>query len=166
MQQPKWIGEAIEKIKMLNHIQLACAPSQRDGHKGKSDKPKRVHIVNPEQTTQPVSGLAVDKLTQVMAQLQGAVEKLTISCGSSCIDSYVKPPVPFNRPGTGGANGGQRQEGPYLGNAQNQGYNSQRQGQGRFMIQCDHCDEWYHGSCVNITATDALDIQKYHCPNC
>ena len=38
--------------------------------------------------------------------------------------------------------------------------------QGRFMIQCDHCDEWYHGSCVNITATDALDIQKYRCPKC
>ncbi|XP_069101562.1 uncharacterized protein [Argopecten irradians] len=29
---------------------------------------------------------------------------------------------------------------------------------GRFMIQCDYCDEWYHGSCVNISATDALDI--------
>ena len=27
--------------------------------------------------------------------------------------------------------------------------------QGRFMIQCDHCDVWYHGSCVNVTATDA-----------
>ena len=25
----------------------------------------------------------------------------------------------------------------------------------RFMIQCDYCDEWYHGSCVNITVTDA-----------
>ncbi|KAH3892262.1 hypothetical protein DPMN_016377 [Dreissena polymorpha] len=124
MQQPK----SIEKIKMFNHIQLACAPSQRDGHKGKSDEPKRVHIVNPDQTTQPVSGLAVDKLTQVMAQLQGAVEKLNISCGSSGIDSHVKPPVPFNRPGTGGANGGQRQEGPYPGNARNQGYNTQRQG--------------------------------------
>ena len=32
---------------------------------------------------------------------------------------------------------------------------------GRFMIQCDFCDEWYHGSCVNITVTDALVVDKY-----
>jgi ketosteroid isomerase-like protein len=38
--------------------------------------------------------------------------------------------------------------------------------QGRFMIQCDYCDEWYHGSCVNITASDALDIDKYKCTTC
>ena len=37
---------------------------------------------------------------------------------------------------------------------------------GRFMIQCDFCDEWYHGSCVNITATDALNIDKYKCIVC
>ena len=37
---------------------------------------------------------------------------------------------------------------------------------GRFMIQCDFCDEWFHGSCVNVTATDALDIDKYRCINC
>ena len=38
--------------------------------------------------------------------------------------------------------------------------------QGRFMIQCDYCDEWYHGSCVNITATDALEIDRYKCCLC
>ncbi|XP_076468980.1 uncharacterized protein LOC143299580 [Babylonia areolata] len=38
--------------------------------------------------------------------------------------------------------------------------------EGRFMIQCDYCQEWYHGSCVNITATDALDIDKYKCESC
>ena len=32
---------------------------------------------------------------------------------------------------------------------------------GRFKIQCDFCDEQYHGSCVNITVTDALVIDKY-----
>ena len=32
---------------------------------------------------------------------------------------------------------------------------------GRFMIQCDFCDEWYQGSCVNITVTDAMVIDKY-----
>ena len=31
------------------------------------------------------------------------------------------------------------------------------------MIQCDHCKEWYHGSCVNVTPTDALDIDSYIC---
>ena len=38
--------------------------------------------------------------------------------------------------------------------------------EGRFMIQCDYCDEWYHGSCVDITPTDALDIEKYQCRDC
>ena len=38
--------------------------------------------------------------------------------------------------------------------------------QGRFMIQCDHCQEWYHGSCVDITQTDAYDIDKYKCRDC
>ena len=38
--------------------------------------------------------------------------------------------------------------------------------QGRFMIQCDYCDNWYHGSCVNITATDALEIDRYKCCLC
>ena len=37
---------------------------------------------------------------------------------------------------------------------------------GRFMIQCDSCDEWYHGSCINITVTDALVIDKYKCKAC
>lgn len=37
---------------------------------------------------------------------------------------------------------------------------------GRFMIQCDFCNEWYHGSCVNITASDALEIDKYKCKAC
>ncbi|XP_060081309.1 lysine-specific demethylase 7A-like [Ylistrum balloti] len=37
---------------------------------------------------------------------------------------------------------------------------------GRFMTQCDYCDEWYHGSCVNISATDALNIDMYKCIRC
>jgi hypothetical protein len=40
------------------------------------------------------------------------------------------------------------------------------QWQGRFMIQCDICQEWFHGSCVNVTPTDALDIDVYKCPEC
>jgi hypothetical protein len=38
--------------------------------------------------------------------------------------------------------------------------------QGRFMIQCDHCQEWYHGSCVDITQTEAFDINLYKCKDC
>jgi hypothetical protein len=38
--------------------------------------------------------------------------------------------------------------------------------QGRFMIQCDHCNEWYHGACVNVTPTEALDIDVYQCDEC
>ena len=36
----------------------------------------------------------------------------------------------------------------------------------RFMIQCDACETWYHGECVNITETDADDIDEYICDNC
>ena len=37
---------------------------------------------------------------------------------------------------------------------------------GRFMIQCDYCDECYHGSCINITPSGALDADKYQCGDC
>ena len=37
---------------------------------------------------------------------------------------------------------------------------------GRFMIQCDHCNECYHGSCVNISISDSLQIDKCKCENC
>ena len=33
----------------------------------------------------------------------------------------------------------------------------------RFMIQCDFCDEWYHGWCVNLTTTNALVIDRSTC---
>ena len=38
--------------------------------------------------------------------------------------------------------------------------------QGRFMIQCDGCDEWFHGSCVNVTASEAITIDKFWCGYC
>ena len=38
--------------------------------------------------------------------------------------------------------------------------------QGRFMIQCDGCDEWFHGACVDITPTEALSIDEYQCGKC
>lgn len=61
----------------------------------------------------------------------------------------------------------------------------------QFMIQCDSCEEWYHGrwvwlflklwprfhskslhicfntfSCVGIEEHQASDIERYHCPEC
>ncbi|KAM7426153.1 Lsd1/2 complex PHD finger containing protein Phf2 [Porites harrisoni] len=36
----------------------------------------------------------------------------------------------------------------------------------QFMIQCDSCEEWYHGSCVGIEEYQAPDIERYHCPQC
>ena len=41
-----------------------------------------------------------------------------------------------------------------------------REWQGRFMIQCDGCDEWFHGACVDITPTEALSIDEYQCGKC
>uniref|UniRef100_T1IVH5 [histone H3]-dimethyl-L-lysine(36) demethylase n=1 Tax=Strigamia maritima TaxID=126957 RepID=T1IVH5_STRMM len=36
----------------------------------------------------------------------------------------------------------------------------------RFMIQCDVCREWFHGSCVHLREHQSNDIEKYHCPKC
>jgi len=38
--------------------------------------------------------------------------------------------------------------------------------EGRFMIQCDYCREQFHGVCVNVSATNALEIDKYRCSVC
>lgn len=40
----------------------------------------------------------------------------------------------------------------------------------RFMICCDKCEDWYHGTCVNVTKAMGKDMEKkkikWHCPNC
>ncbi|XP_059962626.1 histone lysine demethylase PHF8-like isoform X2 [Mesoplodon densirostris] len=36
----------------------------------------------------------------------------------------------------------------------------------RFMIQCDTCQDWFHGSCVGVEEEKADDIDLYHCPSC
>ncbi|GMT03128.1 hypothetical protein PENTCL1PPCAC_25302, partial [Pristionchus entomophagus] len=36
----------------------------------------------------------------------------------------------------------------------------------RFMIECDECDEWYHGNCIQLTSTAGRKIDKYYCPSC
>ena len=37
---------------------------------------------------------------------------------------------------------------------------------GRFMIQCDECREWFHGECVHVTEIQAGLIDVYLCPGC
>ncbi|XP_071807682.1 histone lysine demethylase PHF8-like [Asterias amurensis] len=36
----------------------------------------------------------------------------------------------------------------------------------RFMIECDTCQDWFHGSCVGVREDQSADIEEYHCPNC
>ncbi|XP_036030096.1 histone lysine demethylase PHF8 isoform X2 [Onychomys torridus] len=36
----------------------------------------------------------------------------------------------------------------------------------RFMIECDMCQDWFHGSCVGVEEEKAAEIDLYHCPNC
>jgi hypothetical protein len=35
-----------------------------------------------------------------------------------------------------------------------------------WMIACDVCNDWYHGKCVQITATQARKIKVYVCAKC
>ena len=37
---------------------------------------------------------------------------------------------------------------------------------GGFMIQCDGCDEWFHGKCVQMTPELADAYLTYYCPKC
>jgi len=34
------------------------------------------------------------------------------------------------------------------------------------MIECDTCQEWFHGSCVGVTEGDAKFMETYACPDC
>ncbi|XP_053228060.1 CXXC-type zinc finger protein 1 isoform X5 [Podarcis raffonei] len=35
-----------------------------------------------------------------------------------------------------------------------------------FMIGCDHCNEWFHGHCINITEKMAKAIREWYCMQC
>jgi len=32
-----------------------------------------------------------------------------------------------------------------------------------FCRGCDHCEEWYHGDCINVSQDDASIIKKFYC---
>lgn len=36
----------------------------------------------------------------------------------------------------------------------------------KFMLQCDQCEIWYHGECVEITEDEAEKMRVYQCPSC
>ena len=37
---------------------------------------------------------------------------------------------------------------------------------GRFMIQCDSCEEWFHGHCVGLSKKEGNELNEYKCPIC
>ncbi|MES9880773.1 MAG: hypothetical protein ABW185_07820, partial [Sedimenticola sp.] len=37
---------------------------------------------------------------------------------------------------------------------------------GKMMIQCEMCLEWYHIACLNLTERKAKQIDKFSCPSC
>lgn len=36
----------------------------------------------------------------------------------------------------------------------------------QFSIQCDHCKDWFHGSCVQLQEFEAEEVDKFYCNNC
>ncbi|ANB13456.1 Spp1p [Sugiyamaella lignohabitans] len=37
---------------------------------------------------------------------------------------------------------------------------------GRWMIGCDFCDDWFHGDCINMDTVKAKLVMKFACPLC
>ncbi|KAJ3020394.1 CXXC-type zinc finger protein 1 [Thoreauomyces humboldtii] len=37
---------------------------------------------------------------------------------------------------------------------------------GTFMISCDNCEEWFHGSCVGLTKKTGEQLEAFTCPAC
>jgi hypothetical protein len=35
-----------------------------------------------------------------------------------------------------------------------------------FFSGCDHCEDWFHGDCVNVTEKESKYIKKYFCSEC
>lgn len=36
----------------------------------------------------------------------------------------------------------------------------------RFYIQCDKCEDWFHGRCVGVLQVESESIGDYSCPQC
>ncbi|KAI9324692.1 hypothetical protein DFJ73DRAFT_610472, partial [Zopfochytrium polystomum] len=36
----------------------------------------------------------------------------------------------------------------------------------KFYIQCDGCDEWFHGLCVQVSTHLADEVELWFCRNC
>ena len=34
------------------------------------------------------------------------------------------------------------------------------------MIGCDHCKDWFHLTCVDLSLQEAEESNLYKCPNC
>ena len=41
-----------------------------------------------------------------------------------------------------------------------------RKGEDGLMIQCDACDEWFHGEYASLTQQDADKMEQYICDLC
>jgi hypothetical protein len=33
-------------------------------------------------------------------------------------------------------------------------------------LQCDACNNWYHGSCLDLSCQSIDSIERFHCPAC
>ncbi|KAI8917409.1 hypothetical protein BC831DRAFT_394106, partial [Entophlyctis helioformis] len=36
----------------------------------------------------------------------------------------------------------------------------------QFYIQCDACDEWFHGTCMNVSEDESEAVDKWYCQAC
>ncbi|KAH3776585.1 hypothetical protein DPMN_178016 [Dreissena polymorpha] len=128
LQLPTSMGDAMNMMKIYSHVQLACAAAPMDSQKGEREESRCVHEVRRAPSPGTVSGLAADKLTQVVDRILGSVERLSNSCGSQDENSRVRQPVQVFR-----FDGGERLYGKYAvegsneDGTQNLGFNKQCQ---------------------------------------
>ncbi|KAH3825356.1 hypothetical protein DPMN_127231 [Dreissena polymorpha] len=127
-QIPASMGDAFDKIKLFNHVQSVFAAAPRDRQEGERKESRCVNEVKRASTPYAVSRSAVDKLTQVVYQLLGYVERLSNSFGSQDDDSRVRQSVQvFRSDGDEGLYGEYAAEGSNEDGTQNRGFIKQRQ---------------------------------------